>query len=100
MDATRLGTFVEQIWEDAAVPALTEYMRIPNKSPAFDPDWEAHGYMRDAVSLMEVWARDHLPKNATLEIVRLSGRTPLMFIESPGESSATVLLYGHLDKQP
>ncbi|HEY6578199.1 MAG TPA: M20/M25/M40 family metallo-hydrolase [Rhizomicrobium sp.] len=100
MDVTRLGNFVEQIWEDAAVPALTEYMRIPNKSPAFDPDWDGHGYMGDAVRLMEIWARNHMPSDATLEIVRLPGRTPLMFIEIPGKSPATVLLYGHLDKQP
>jgi acetylornithine deacetylase/succinyl-diaminopimelate desuccinylase-like protein len=91
---------VEQVWEDSAIPALTEYMRIPNKSPAFDPEWETHGYMRDAVKLMEAWARDHLPQGATLEIVQLPGRTPLMFIEIPGDSNATILLYGHLDKQP
>jgi acetylornithine deacetylase/succinyl-diaminopimelate desuccinylase-like protein len=91
---------VEQVWEDSAVPALTEYMRVPNKSPAFDPEWEAHGYMRDAVKLLESWARDHLPQGAALEIVQLPGRTPLMFIEIPGDSKDTILLYGHLDKQP
>ena len=100
MDTKRLGEFVEQIWEDSAVPTLTEYMRIPNKSPAFDPDWDAHGYMRAAVKLLEAWARDHLPEGAKLEIVHLAGRTPLIFIEIPGESKETILLYGHLDKQP
>ena len=100
MDEKRLQSFVQQTWEDSAIPALTEYMRIPNKSPAFDPEWEAHGYMRDAVGLMEAWARDHLPRGATLEIVQLPGRTPLMFIEIPGDSRDTILLYGHLDKQP
>lgn len=100
MDEKRLGNFVEQIWEDAVLPTLTEYMRIPNKSPAFDPEWERHGYMRDAVKLMETWARDQLPKGATLEIIQLPGRTPLMFIEISGDSEDTILLYGHLDKQP
>jgi len=100
MDEKRLGNFVERIWDDSAVPVLTEYMRIPNKSPAFDPEWEKHGYMRDAVKLLEAWARDHLPQGATLEIAQLPGRTPLIFIEIPGDSKETVLLYGHLDKQP
>ncbi|MGH6890143.1 MAG: M20 family metallopeptidase [Rhizomicrobium sp.] len=100
MDTTRLKGFVERLWEDTAVPTLTEYMRIPNKSPAFDPDWEKHGYMRDAVTLLESWARAHLPSAATLDIVRLPGRTPLMLLEVPGESRETILLYGHLDKQP
>ncbi|HEX3667037.1 MAG TPA: M20/M25/M40 family metallo-hydrolase [Rhizomicrobium sp.] len=100
MDTKQTEQFVEQMWEDSAVPALTEYMRIPNKSPAFDPEWESHGFMRDAVKLMEAWARAHLPQGATLEIVQLPGRTPLMFIEIPGDSKETILLYGHLDKQP
>ena len=30
----------------------------------------------------------------------LTGRTPLIFIEIPGEGDEPVLLYGHLDKQP
>jgi acetylornithine deacetylase/succinyl-diaminopimelate desuccinylase-like protein len=100
MDATRLKNFVEKIWDETVVPTLTDYMRIPNKSPAFDPDWQSHGYMRDAVKLMEAWARDHLPSGATLDIVQLPGRTPLMFMEIPGASNDTILLYGHLDKQP
>ncbi|HEY3777099.1 MAG TPA: M20/M25/M40 family metallo-hydrolase [Rhizomicrobium sp.] len=100
MDAARLREFVERVWEETAVPTLTEYMRIPNKSPAFDPDWERHGHMDAAVKLLESWARAHLPSGASLDIVRLAGRTPLMLLEIPGESRETILLYGHLDKQP
>jgi acetylornithine deacetylase/succinyl-diaminopimelate desuccinylase-like protein len=100
MDEKRLGNFIEQIWEDSAVPTLIDYIRIPNKSPAFDPDWEKHGYMRDAVKLLEAWARKYLPEGATLEVVQLPGRTPLIFMDIPGDSKETILLYGHLDKQP
>jgi acetylornithine deacetylase/succinyl-diaminopimelate desuccinylase-like protein len=32
--------------------------------------------------------------------VRIEGRTPLLFIEIPGDSDDVVLLYGHYDKQP
>ena len=102
MDAAKLKPFVDSLWEDAVVPSLTEYIRIPNKSPAFDKDWIAHGYMDDAVKLMEAWARKAIAplKGAKLEVVRLKGRTPVIFMEIPGEGSDTVLLYGHLDKQP
>ncbi len=102
MDATRLAKFVDRMWGDEIVPTLVEYIRIPNKSPAFDPDWVAHGYMDDAVALFERWARGKLAglPGAMLEVVRLPGRTPLILIEVPGEGDDTVLLYGHLDKQP
>ncbi len=102
MDAARLARFVDHLWDDEIVPTLIEYIRIPNKSPAFDPEWAAHGHMDDAVALFERWARRKLAgiHGATLEVVRLPGRTPLILIEVPGEGKDTVLLYGHLDKQP
>ena len=56
MDTTRLKDFIETFWEDSILPSITDYIRIPNKSPAFDPKWAEHGYMEDAVKLMEAWA--------------------------------------------
>ena len=102
MDTNRLKQFVDPFWDDSILPSITEYIRIPNKSPAFDPQWVEHGYMEDAVTLMVAWAKPQLAgfPGATLEVVRLPGRTPLIFIEVPGDSDDTVLLYGHLDKQP
>ena len=102
MDVARLKSFVNGLWDDAVVPSITEYIRIPNKSPAFDKDWAAHGYMDDAVKLLERWAREKIASvsGAKLEVVRLKGRTPVIFIEIPGEGAEPVLLYGHLDKQP
>src|SRR6266404_6321135 len=102
IDITRTTKFVDQCWGDEIVPTLVEYIKIPNKSPSFDPDWAAHGYMEDAVALFEGWVRAKLPSlpGARLEVVRLPGRTPVILIDVPGEGSDTVLLYGHLDKQP
>src|SRR5947209_1696510 len=94
--------FVDQRWVDEIVPTLVEYIRIPNKSPAFDPEWAAHGYMDEAVQLFERWARTRLADvpGATVDVARLPGRTPVIVVDLPGEVEDTVLLYGHLDKQP
>ena len=107
MDVSKLQGFVGGLWDDEVVPQITEYIRIPNKSPLFDPQWVEHGYMDDAVKLMENWASGKLASlpGSTLEVVRLPGRTPLIFIEVPAFGEGTqredcVLLYGHLDKQP
>jgi acetylornithine deacetylase/succinyl-diaminopimelate desuccinylase-like protein len=102
MDIARAGKLIDQCWGDEIVPTLVEYIKIPNKSPAFDPDWAAHGFMEEAVSLFERWARAKLPSlpGATLETIRLPGRTPVIVIDVPGAGGDTVLLYGHLDKQP
>ena len=104
MDTAKIDRFVSGLWDDEIVPQLVEYIRIPNKSPMFDKDWVANGYMDDAVKLMESWARRQSIPGMQLEVVQLEGRTPLIFIEIPAtgpETGAdTVLLYGHLDKQP
>jgi acetylornithine deacetylase/succinyl-diaminopimelate desuccinylase-like protein len=108
LDTDRLGRLVDQSWGDSIVPTLVEYIKIPNKSPSFDPQWAEHGYMDEAVKLFEGWARERLQAlpGATLEVVRLPGRTPLILIEVPASgpgisgNADTVLLYGHLDKQP
>ena len=102
MDRPRALSFMDSLWDREMVPVLCDYIRIPNKSPAFDSDWQAHGHMDRAVALFENFAREKLKAlpGATLEVVRLAGRTPLILIEVPGEASGTVLVYGHLDKQP
>ena len=100
-DAT--ASWVRELYRGSIVPTLSEYIKIPNKSPLFDPEWAAHGHMDRAVTLLAEWARANLPEGATLEVVRLAGRTPVIFIDVPargGSNKGTVLLYGHLDKQP
>jgi acetylornithine deacetylase/succinyl-diaminopimelate desuccinylase-like protein len=102
MSAQTENSFIDTIWDTEIVPVLCDYIRIPNKSPAFDPDWLAHGHMERVVTLFAEWAQSRIGAfaGARLEVVRLEGRTPLIFIEIPGDAPGTVLLYGHLDKQP
>lgn len=100
MDYRAAGDFAAELWDDEIVPQLTDYIRIPNKSPMFDKDWEQHGYMEEAVRLMESWCRAKNVPGMTVEVVRLPGRTPLLLLDIPGEGDDVVLLYGHLDKQP
>jgi len=93
-----------RFWDEAIVPALVEYIRIPAKSPHFDPQWAENGHIERAVGLAADWCRRNALAGMKLEVVRLGGRTPVLFIEVPAargaEGAGTVLLYGHLDKQP
>lgn len=100
MDTREISRTVGALWDEQIVPQLVEYIKIPNKSPMFDAQWAEHGHMDRAVALMEGWARAQPIPGMQLEVVRLPGRTPLIFIEIPGQGEDCVLLYGHLDKQP
>jgi acetylornithine deacetylase/succinyl-diaminopimelate desuccinylase-like protein len=100
MKATSMRSFVERVWNDSVIPELVEYVRIPNKSPAFDREWHANGHMERVITRFAAWAQNLGLKGTTIEIQRLEKRTPLLLIDIPGVSDDCILLYGHLDKQP
>jgi len=104
MDSAKLSQFISEKWDNEIVPQLIEYIAIPNKSPMFDANWVENGYMAQAVTLMETWARAQTIPGLQVEVVQLEGRTPLLLLEIPASGPETgqdtVLLYGHLDKQP
>jgi acetylornithine deacetylase/succinyl-diaminopimelate desuccinylase-like protein len=100
MDQQSVQKFVDEVWTDSIVPEIVEYIKIPAKSPHFDPDWEKNGYIEDAVQQIFAWCKAQDVKGMSCEIVRLPGKTPLIFMDIPGDNDDTILLYGHLDKQP
>ncbi|HYE91157.1 MAG TPA: M20 family metallopeptidase [Terriglobales bacterium] len=100
IDTTATRDYVQRVWDGSIVPALTEYIRIPAKSPHFDADWAKNGHIDRAVALLQEWSVKRAIEGLTLEVHRLPGRTPVILIDVPGASDETVLLYGHCDKQP
>jgi len=100
MDNKQLQTYLNTFWDNEITPTLTEYIKIPNKSPAFDSDWETNGYTDKALKLAVDWTEKHRPKESALHVKRLDGRTPVIMVEIPGEQDGNILMYGHLDKQP
>jgi acetylornithine deacetylase/succinyl-diaminopimelate desuccinylase-like protein len=95
-----LYPMIDEFWDQAIVPALIEYIKIPNKSPHFDPHWAANGYMAQALKLAADWLAVHAAPDWKLHPLSLEGRTPLLLVEIPGSLPQTALIYGHLDKQP
>src|SRR3954468_22258711 len=85
-----------RIWEEEIVPALFEYIRIPNKSQAFDPAWREQGHLERAVLLIEAWCPNQPVAGLTVDVVRLADRSPVIVLEVAGSGPDTVLLYGHL----
>ena len=90
-------------WDTDIVGQLKSYIEIPAKSPGFDARWAQHGYIDTVVRNAASWVEAQKVEGLRLEVVRLEGRTPVLFFEldatRPG-STQTVLMYGHLDKQP
>ena len=94
---------ISGVWDASIVPQLTDYIRIPAKSPMFEPGWEGAGLLDTVVRNAADWVLAQQVAGLTAEVVRLPGRTPVLFFEIAATRPAspqTVLMYGHLDKQP
>jgi len=108
MNTSKARSSIDTWWDESIVPTLADYVRIPNKSPLFDPEWEAHGHMDRAIGLLADWCRSQPIEGIQVEVMRLPGRTPVLLCEVPplggsagrGSDDDAVLLYGHFDKQP
>ena len=86
------------------VPALTDYIDVPAKSPMFDADWEQHGHIDRVVRDAAAWvegkqvagpeARGRAPRRPHAgDLLRGAGHQ--------GRAAPTpCCMYGHLDKQP
>ena len=102
-EATALAAYAERSWDEQIVPALEHYIGVPAKSPMFDADWRSHGLLDRVVHDAATWVEGRKLRGLTLEVIKLEGRTPLIFFDVPAtraDSAQTVVFYGHLDKQP
>jgi len=93
---------VEVEWKDTIIPALIEYIKVPNQSPHFDQQVLTNGFMQKAIEIMVNWVKAQKIPGLRLEVVEEKNRTPVIFIEvdGTGQSQETVMFYGHCDKQP
>ena len=95
---------IDKKWDDELVPQLVEYIKIPAKSPGFDKEWAKHGYLDAAIEQARVWVAAQNVPGLTMDVIAEGGRTPILFFDIPATGNVsnekTILLYGHLDKQP
>ena len=68
MDTAKIKSFIEGLWDAEIVPELVEYIRIPNKSPMFDPKWVEAKLDRLAQTLDEVLEHAAVEKRPTHEV--------------------------------
>ena len=100
MNTEQLSSTINSFWDDHITPTLIEYIKIPNKSPSFDPNWEENGHMKKVLDLAVNWAEKNKPQNSTILVKQSTKKTPIILIDIEGEKDGNILMYGHLDKQP
>ncbi len=89
-------------WHADVLPGLVRYGEVPSLSPDFDPRWEETGHIARAAEILRAWADVRAVDGLEVEVIAPTGRTPVVLADAPPTRGArgTVLVYGHLDKQP
>ena len=104
MKQTSVRETVSRLWADEVLPSLSGLVEIPALSQSFDPDWDANGQLAAAVEHVRSWITARNLPGATIDVIRVEDRSPVLLVDVPAtpgaEDRGTVLLYGHLDKQP
>ncbi|KAN0011994.1 hypothetical protein ACTFIU_000213 [Dictyostelium citrinum] len=103
LDIEKVKEFSNKAWDENIIPTLSKYIEIPNQSPLYDANWATNGYTEEAIQLLEKWILAQGIKGITCEIKRIEGLTPIIFMvveATKTENVKTVLMYGHMDKQP
>lgn len=102
MNSVKLVNFIDRFWAESAIPTLSEFIKIPAKNAAFDPQWQSNKYLEQASNLIASWINEQQLSNTEVEVITLKDRTPLLYAEIPGSFGVdkTILFYGHLDKMP
>jgi acetylornithine deacetylase/succinyl-diaminopimelate desuccinylase-like protein len=100
LDWDALSQFVDEMWDDSALPDLYRFIEIPALSPAFDADWNANGHLDATIDLFTSWLATVPLEGLSVNVHQLAGLTPLILCKVEGTAPGEVLFYSHLDKQP
>lgn len=104
MEQNSVRETVRGLWANDVLPSLSGLVEIPALSPGFDPDWQRSGHLDAAIDHVRAWLTSREIPGASIDVVQLEGRSPVLLLDVPAtpgaEDRGTVLMYGHLDKQP
>ena len=103
MDKNSLFKYVNKSFNSYILPNLMNFVRIPNTSTEFDPDWKENGLLLKACNSVINYAKSLNIKGAEITLLQDEGYTPFILIDIPStrqNDTRSILLYGHVDKQP
>jgi hypothetical protein len=103
MDKNSLFKYVNKSFNSYLLPNLMNFVRIPNTSTEFDPDWKQNGLLLKACNSVINYAKSLNIKGAEITLLQDEGYTPFILIDIPStrqKDTRSILLYGHVDKQP
>ena len=103
MEPKILHETISKIFNTTTLPNLMNFIRIPNTSPEFDPDWDKNNLLLKASKLIITFIKTLQLKNTEITLLKDENHTPFILTEtksSKEKEKNTILFYAHIDKQP
>jgi acetylornithine deacetylase/succinyl-diaminopimelate desuccinylase-like protein len=100
MDIVKTEAFVEENFEKNFVEPLSDFVRIPNLTPAFDPEYFTNGLNQQAIKFVKEYAESMKIDGLEFHHYEEEGMCPMVVMTYEGSGAPNVMVYGHLDKQP
>lgn len=101
MDYNTTREFVDKHWDSWFCEGLKDFINVPNLTPMVDSEFLSNGLIEQAAECLDTWVKKLDIKGITRKEVRMGESIcPLYIYVVDGEVDKTVMMYGHLDKQP
>lgn len=100
MDKDKTAAYIDSEYNSKFVEPLQEFIKIPNLTPAFDPEYFTNGLVQQAINHVKAYAESLEIEGLTFNVNDKEGRCPMVVMVYEGAGSPNVMIYGHLDKQP
>ena len=103
MEPKTLHETISKIFNTTTLPNLMNFIRIPNTSPEFDPEWDKNNLLLKASKLIITFIKTLQLKNTEITLLKDENHTPFILTEtksSKEKEKNTILFYAHIDKQP
>lgn len=98
--AEQMEKYLKEQTEALLIPTIQEFIKIPNQSRAFDPEWQTNKLNERVCDFAIEFANKLNIENFTIEKIEEKERTPVVLAIAEMKDAPTILMYGHLDKQP
>ena len=82
MEPKTLHETISKIFNTTTLPNLMNFIRIPNTSPEFDPDWDKNNLLLKASKLIITFIKTLQLKNTEITLLKDENHTPFILTET------------------
>ena len=100
MDTEKTRKYIDENFDKYFIEPLSDFVKIPNLTPSFDPEFNSNGLIEQAIDHVKTYAESLNIEGLEFHVHNEPDKAPMAVIVYPGNGKSNIMIYGHLDKQP